>query len=235
MTSQSAQLERKSLSALIDTVTEATDAKPFGGFVAIASDASLDRDGEKLHQSEWKTPLPDRITVDSDHGMSVATTVGSARPFFSPDGKLMIDAKFSSIERAQEVRTLIREGHINTVSVAAMVDRSKKSGTQRRELLNVGIVAIPSNRNAVIVDSKAAKLFDAGLSAVLSGKSVADAIDPVEMTQAIHDASVHLGAQCVVPDVQDEDPTGEQDCANKALALEVEAKALALQLTLKAL
>jgi hypothetical protein len=115
-------LEHKSFDATIDAFTAPSDDKPYGGFIAVASDESLDRDGERLYRSEWKTPLPERITVDSDHGMSVATTIGSARPYFDGD-RLMIDAAFSSLERAQEVRTLVTEGHIKTVSVAALVDR----------------------------------------------------------------------------------------------------------------
>jgi hypothetical protein len=223
-------VERKSLDATIDSITEPTDAKPFGGFVAIASDESLDRDGERLYKSEWVTPLPDHITVDMDHGMSVATTIGSARPYFKGNA-LMIDASFSSIERAQEVRTLVFEKHIKTVSVAALVDRSQKSGTPRRELLNVGIVAIPANKNAVILDSKAA--FRAGLDAILSGKSLGGGDGA--LVQAIHDASGHLGAACVVvPVVADDDgmsedgESGAEDGANKSLAQ-------ALKLRLKAL
>jgi hypothetical protein len=230
------ETERKSLEATIQTVTDATADAPFGGFTAIASDASLDRDGEILTRDEWITPLPDHITVDADHGMSVATTVGSAHPYFSPDGKLMVNAAFSSLARAQEVRTLINEGHINTVSVACLVDKSKKPGTPKRELLNVGVVSIPSNRNALILASKAASLFRGGLSAVLKGES-AD-IDPVEMNQAIHNASVHLGALCAksevpVDDQDEQDEDGADDGANKALAMEVEAKALALKLRLR--
>ena len=213
------EIERKTLEATIDSVTEATDAKPFGGFIARASDASTDRDGENLHADEWVTPLPDHITVDVDHGMSVQTTVGSAHPYFA-NGELWIDAAFSSIDRAQEVRTLVREGHIKTVSVAALVDRSVKGGKPRRELLNVGIVAIPSNRNAVITDAKGFDAFQVGLNAVLEGKSVTDAI---ATTQAIHDASSHLGASCATDWDQDdeddpEDPSGTQEGANKALA-----------------
>ena len=51
--------------------------------------------------------------------------------------------------------------------------------------------------------------------------------DAAAMTQAIHDASIHIGAQCAVPVADDEDPTGEDDGANKAAALRLRLKALA--------
>lgn len=240
-------MERKTVRATIKSVSEPSADKPYGGFTARASDGSTDRDGENLLRDEWVTPLPDRITVDIDHGMSVGTTVGSAHPYFVGD-ELWVDAAFSSIERAQEVRTLVREGHVTTVSVAALVDRSQK-GAPRRELLNVGIVAVPANRNSVITDSKGAKglaVFNAALSAVLDGQPVHAVIKSVSsgdgaMLQAIHDASSHLGAVCKSydPDELDDDgegvenddydDTGDEDGANKSLQLR------ALQLRMRAL
>jgi hypothetical protein len=219
---------RKTIQAAIDpeSLTDATPEKPYGGFIAVASDESRDRDGEELYQNEWVTPLPDHITIDTDHGMSVATTVGSARPYF--EGKeLMIDASFSSIERAQETRKLILEGHIKTVSVAALVDRSKKSGTPKRELLNVGIVAIPSNRNAIIFDAKnfdgrdEVKSLDEAardlLLAVKAGAGNSAGSNDGALIQAIHDAAGHLGAACIVVEVPDEDVSGADDGANKSV------------------
>lgn len=213
---------RKTMVATIvpDSLTDASPEKPFGGFKAIASDESRDRDGENLYQEEWITPLPDHITIDTDHGLSVATTVGSAKPSFEGN-EMWIDAAFSSIERAQEVRTLILEGHIKTVSVAALVDRSKKSGTPKRELLNVGIVAVPANKNAIIFDAKslnrAESLDEAARNFLLAVKAgTAAGSSDGAMVQAIHDAAGHLGAACIVVEVPAEDPSGAQEGANKA-------------------
>lgn len=89
-------------------------------------------------------------------------------------------------------------------------------------------MAIPSNRNAVILDAKAAA-FGAAVNSVLDGKSAEDA--SASMVRAIHDASVHLGATCVgivgLDDALSEDgEDGASDGANKALALALRAKAL---------
>ena len=215
--------ERKSLDATIEDAGD-TAEKPFGGFVAVASTPSLDRDGDQIGTEEW-LDLPEHITIDSDHGMSVGTTIGSARPFFDAEGRLMIDAAFSSIDRAQEVRTLIKEGHIRTVSVAFLTDRSKKDGTPRRELLNVGVVAIPSNRDAVILDSKAAKpesvsdaavKFIQAVEAATKAGTSAGSCDGA-LVQAIHDAAGHLGAACIVVEVEpDGDESGAAEGANKS-------------------
>jgi hypothetical protein len=84
-------------------------------------------------------------------------------------------------------------------------------------------VNIPANPEARVLASKAA--FQDGLNAISAGTSASDV---VAMTQAIHDASVHIGAMCAVPvDVDpDEDDSGADDAANKDAALRLRLKAL---------
>ncbi|WRQ08830.1 capsid maturation protease [Mycobacterium phage mushipu] len=186
--------------ATIDQSTE-KDYGPNGGFTAVLSTPSMDRDGDSLKRHEWKEPLPDRVPLDVDHGMSVATTVGSFHPYFEGD-KLMMDAYFSSLKQAQDVRTLVDEGHISTVSVAFMNDRgAMKDGTPHRELLNAGIVAIPSNRDAVILQSKAldTRAQELAHEKVLE-KAAGAGNGDTALLQAIHDAAVHLGAECAACD-----------------------------------
>lgn len=220
----------KALATITDP-DSATDA-PNGGFTAVLSTPSIDRDGDELARDEWVEPLPDRITLDVDHEMSVQGTIGSARPYFDDAGRLMIDAAFASTPKAQEVRSLIREGHVNSVSVAFMTDRSKKDGTPRRELLNAGVVAIPSNRDAVILSAKefaslrqeievndptanvAAAVEHMGRYAAKAGarNSQADS----KMIQAIHDAASLLGAACI-SEAAPASGDGADEGANKAV------------------
>lgn len=157
-----------------------------GQFRVILSAPTLDRDGDTLLPDQWKTPLPDHITFDADHGMSVASTVGSGVPSIDPDtGNLIVEGTYSSIPRAQEVRTLVNEGHIRTTSVAFMTaPATEKGGPKLRELLNGAFVAIPSNREALVLDSKTLKAGARNSSADL------------EHIQGIHDAAVSLGADC---------------------------------------
>ena len=227
---------------------------PNGGFTAVLSSPSLDRDGDRLARDEWIEPLPDRLPLDIDHGMSVATTVGSFHPYWDGE-KMMMDAYFASTPKAQETRTLVREGHIPFVSVAFMTDKSKKSGEPRRELLNAGIVAIPSNRDAVILAAKAAEVVDTPETDAPKKGIFVDVIPRVDMeylknllgeakaampggggdaalTQAIHDASVHLGASCTCTQCMygDDDPTGADDGANKSVEGNVDIKEITVSI-----
>lgn len=176
------------------TITNTTDEFP-GAFEVILSAPTKDRDGDTLLPDEWKQPLPDHITFDSDHGMSVATTVGSGKPEIDPEsGNLIVRGTYSSLPRAQEVRTLVNEGHIRTTSVAFMTEKTQKDGVSvtERELLNGAFVAIPSNREALVLSSKGLK----------SGarNSASDAAH----IQAIHDHATALGATHDAPDAGDD-------------------------------
>jgi hypothetical protein len=135
---------------------EDADGDPNGEFDVILSAPTLDRDGEVIDANAFE-PLPDHITFDIDHGMSTATTVGSGVPFYD-GGKLRVRGTYSSIPRAQEVRTLVREGHIRTTSVAFIAaKREHKDGVThivKAEVLNGAFVAIPSNRESVVLSSK---------------------------------------------------------------------------------
>lgn len=165
-------------------ITNTDDAGP-GAFEVILSAPTLDRDGDTLKPEEWKTPLPDHITFDIDHGMNVASTVGSGVPRIDEEtGNLVVSGTYSSLPRAQEVRTLVNEGHIRTTSVAFMTSKSTKDGKAAtvRELLNGAFVAVPSNREALVLSSKGVK---AG-----ARNSASD----MEHIQAIHDHALALGA-----------------------------------------
>lgn len=139
------------------TITEpdTADDSPYGGFTAVLSTPTMDRDDDELKRDEWVEPLPKSISIDIDHTMSVEGTVGSGRPYFDDSGRLMLDAKFANTEKAQMVRSLVKDGHVGAVSVAFLNRRNEKGGKPQRELLNAGIVAVPANPDAVILSSKA--------------------------------------------------------------------------------
>lgn len=143
--------------AEIKSTSHATKA-PTGSFEAILSVPTLDRDGEVVDARAFD-PLPDHITIDVDHAMTVEKTVASGRPYYDGD-VLKFEGTYASHPLAQMVRSLVDEGHIRTMSVAYMsgvyeVDETdKRPHLRKAELLNAGIVGIPANREALITASK---------------------------------------------------------------------------------
>lgn len=170
------------------TVTAAPDEpdSPHGTFEVILSAPVRDRDGETLLPDEWEE-LPEHITFDIDHGMSVASTVGSGRPELDDQGNLRVRGAYASTELAQTTRALVTEGHIRTTSVAFLRKQNQKDGKPRRELLNGAFVAVPANPAARVLDSKNTK--------DTAPRSRADA----RKVQAIHDHAYALGASCMPP------------------------------------
>lgn len=191
------------------TVAPVESENPNGEFEVILSTEARDRDDENLWADEWKMPLPERIHIDGDHGRSLDKTVGSAVPRIEGN-RLVAKGTYASTEYAQMVRTLVNEGHVNSLSVTYAEHKNQKGeGSVERELLNAAFVAIPANPEAIVLASKSATLedkADGGLSA--SG----DNPKHDDMVQAIHDAAIHLGAQC--QNEIEADP-GTADGANK--------------------
>jgi hypothetical protein len=190
------------------TITNTDEEFP-GSFEVVLSTPSKDRDGDELASEDWKQPLPGHITFDTDHGMSVASTVGSGVPTME-NGNIVVRGTYSSLPRAQEARTLVKEGHIRTVSVAFMSEKVTKDGKARtvRELLNGAFVAIPSNRDAVVLSAKSG-----------ARNSTADQVH----IQAIYDHALALGAGPV-------DDTGAEEGVLGGKGLTIKAKYTADQL-----
>lgn len=173
---------RKAIASIEPGADDADTAH--GSFTVVLSTGTKDRDGEEVKSAEWQQPLPEHITMDVDHGMSVMTTAGSGRPSLDAKGRLIVTGTYASTELGQNTRALVNEGHITHTSVAFV----RKSGTDRkgakvvqRELINGAFVSIPANTEAMIVGSK----VGARNSAMDAGS-----------IQKIHDAAKGLGASC---------------------------------------
>ena len=193
---------------LVDTVE--TDS-PNGAFEVVLSAATLDRDGEVIDSRAFE-PLPDHVPFDIDHGMTVQTTVGSGQPYYAEDGSLRVKGTFASTPLAQEVRTLVAEGHIRTTSVTFMAaervkDEKSIDHVVRAELLNGTFTPVPSNRESVVLSAKALNV------AVDEKVGARNSASDATKIQSLHDLSTDLGAAC---------PGAHKSVSGKALAPEVE-------------
>jgi phage head maturation protease len=208
---------------LVDTVE--TDS-PNGAFEVVLSAATLDRDGEIIDSRAFD-PLPDHVPFDIDHGMTVQTTVGSGQPYYAEDGSLRVKGTFASTPLAQEVRTLVAEGHIRTTSVTFMAaervkDEKSVDHVTRAELLNGTFTPVPSNREAVVLSAKALNV------AVDEKVGARNSASDASKIQGMHDLAADLGAACEgaaksAPAADRKDIAPEVEATPESLAQAVDA------------
>jgi HK97 family phage prohead protease len=145
-------------------------AKKDGLYTITASTPDIDRDGEKILPSAFKSSLPVYLS-------SNPVILWMHNPLNPPVGKavdgrigktLELDIQFASTPFAQEIKTLVDEGILNTVSIGGAVkdfeiDRDGRRVITDIELYEVSVVTIPSNRQAIIQRAQ-----EAGLNLVKS-------------------------------------------------------------------
>lgn len=154
----------KQLAGTVKSV-DSGDSEGPGEFIAVLSTDRLDRDREIVAKDAFAATLPEHINIDVDHGFTVESIVGSGEPSYE-EGKLMIRGKYASTARGQEVRTLVNEGHLKTLSVffnnakGRMAPDGETFIIEQADLLNAGFVSIPANPDAVVVSSKSSSAND---------------------------------------------------------------------------
>lgn len=167
---------KKAGASTVGAEIERADA---GGFIAVASNGDLDRDGERIQPGcflDENGKLPATIKVHLDHSMSARDVVAVARPYYKGD-LLMIDATFDRGKDAQEVRRKVQDGTLDSLSIVFMgkkwetIDgvRTCVKGT----LLAADVVSIPSNPGARILSMRG---FSNASAADLAREVAADAI-----------------------------------------------------------
>ena len=195
--------------ALIEVKAAETD-DPNGAFEAVLSAPTLDRDGEIIDAKAFE-PLPASIPVHAFHDFN--DPIGRGVPVYEDD-TLYLRGVFASTPRAQEIRTLVSEGVIASMSVGFMgASRSEKDGVPhitQGELLEGSFVSVPSNREAAVL---VAKGMEGKVGARNSQKDA-------ERLQAAHDTLVELGAACKAAESEPAAPaeTISTDPAEKAAA-----------------
>lgn len=183
-TKSASTLERTKALVATVTNTKAVGDSGSGEFEAVISTPTLDRDGE-IWDEGWWDPLPADIPIHVDHRfMDVGAVVARAVPF-AEDGVLKVRGRYASTPKAQEIRTLVAEGMVTTMSIGAInatiVEKDGVPHCTSAELLEASFVSVPANADALVTSAKAG-----------ARNSSKDA----ERLQSIHDLAVENGAEC---------------------------------------
>jgi HK97 family phage prohead protease len=126
-------------------------------FTFRASTAAVDRQGEVIDQAGWmledykKNP----VILDSHRYGSIDDVLGRAVRVEPTEQGLEVDVEFAETERGQMARRMVQDGFLRTVSVGFRSLERRPGGPgqplthAKSELLEVSMVAIPANRDAV--------------------------------------------------------------------------------------
>jgi HK97 family phage prohead protease len=166
-----------------------------GEFEAIISTDVVDRDGEAVATGALD-PLPESIPVYYQHDWRPPTNampVAKAVPFY--DGPVLkAKGTFASTERGQEMRTLVNEGVVDSMSIGFLNAKRETVAGQKSvtkaELFEVSFTAIPINTTAKVLASKA--LMNDNDVKAGARNSAADTAH----IQSAHDHMAALGATC---------------------------------------
>lgn len=132
-----------------------------GSWLAIASSDALDRDGEIVAAGAltWE-----KTTVPVYDGHSWVTNpdrspIGRAEPFYR-GRELHVRGRFASTPDAQLVRTKVREGIVDAMSVVFVPKVKTKNSAgvtviSDAELLSVDFVGVGSQRDALVLSARA--------------------------------------------------------------------------------
>lgn len=126
-----------------------------------------DRDGDVIDFDGWdfenfqKNPV---ILWGHDfHSMPIGRAMKITKD--TENRRILVDVKFASTQKAQDVKTLVDEGVVNAVSPGFIVREFDRNGPQdgmkmtKQELLELSFVPIPANPNA-LAQKKMLKMKD---------------------------------------------------------------------------
>ena len=175
----------------------------------VASSNKIDRDYESVDVASLRLPLKaggeirvSQIGADGvegvdvplmlNHSMDVVDVIGSVRKAWYTDGELIFEAGISKREIAQEIFTLLEEGHLSNAFSITMSDFEYDMDTKtilNAEVVEVSVVFRGSNKDARLLSVKS----------LLGGETMNEAENvEVEKTEAV---------EAEAPEVVEEQPT----------------------------
>ena len=132
-------MKKQSIKALV----EVKDGK----MLAVASDESQDRQGDRIKQLDWDLRNFKKNPVLLLSHQYYLPPVGIARHLKISDGKLTFEPEFHEItQQAKEVKQMYLDGIMKAFSVGFM------PGKDKNELLEISAVSVPANANALVFE-----------------------------------------------------------------------------------
>lgn len=198
----------------------------------VASSNELDRHGERVDVASLRLPLKSggEIRVSQigengvegvdvplmlNHSFDVKDVIGSVRRAFYQDGELIFEAGFSKREIAQEILTLLEEGHLSNAFSITMSDFDYDNETNvisNAEVIEVSTVFRGANKEARLLTIKSLLGGEEMEEAEKVEAPVEDAVEQADETIVEEGEAVEKDAE---PVSSDDEPTPEAEKAEE--------------------
>ena len=167
-------MTEKQKSIQFSTTVKTKDVDGERRIVFVASSSSVDRDYEKVDVPTLRLPLKSGgeiqvsqigsegvegvdIPLMLNHSGDIRDVIGSVRKAWFENGELVFEAGISSRGIAQEILTLIDEGHLSNAFSITMIDFDYDYDTEtirNAEVIEVSVVYRGSNKDARLLAVK---------------------------------------------------------------------------------
>ena len=137
----------------------------------LASTSSIDRQGDSIDQSGWELENfkmnPVGLWAHRYDELPVAKVVGITVTKLG----LEADFVFADHQKAKDVKKLVDDGILNAVSVGFIPKERNGNVITRAELLEISIVPVPANQDAILLSKEVSDLIKKDVEAVLEGET----------------------------------------------------------------
>lgn len=267
-------MTEKQKSIQFSTTVKTKDVDGERRIVFVASSSSVDRDYEKVDVPTLRLPLKSGgeiqvsqigsegvegvdIPLMLNHSGDVRDVIGSVRKAWFENGELVFEAGISSRGIAQEILTLIDEGHLSNAFSITMIDFDYDYDTETirdAEVIEVSVVYRGSNKDARLLAVKSLlgdermdeaekveaeapvetpETVEAPVEQVEESVSEAEATsekDEAEAEAPVEETATEQEEEPVEPTVSEEPTNKEQETMEKEIAQDtVVAKATPVQ------
>lgn len=198
----------------------------------VASSNELDRHGERVDVASLRLPLKSGgeirvsqigengvegvdIPLMLNHSFDVKDVIGSVRRAFYQEGELIFEAGFSKREIAQEILTLLEEGHLSNAFSITMSDFDYDNETNvisNAEVIEVSTVFRGANKEARLLAIKSLLGGEEMEEAEKVEAPVEDAVEQADETIVEEGEAVEKDAE---PVSSDDEPTPEAEKAEE--------------------
>lgn len=265
-------MTEKQKSIQFSTTVKTKDVDGERRIVFVASSSSVDRDYEKVDVPTLRLPLKSGgeiqvsqigsegvegvdIPLMLNHSGDIRDVIGSVRKAWFENGELVFEAGISSRGIAQEILTLIDEGHLSNAFSITMIDFDYDYDTEtirNAEVIEVSVVYRGSNKDARLLAVKSLlgdermdeaekveaeapvetpETVEAPVEQVEESVSEAEATSEKEEAEApVEETTTEQEEEPVEPTVSEEPTNKEQETMEKEIAQDtVVAKATPVQ------